>query len=164
MLPAQVSSLDKTQAVIKGARGQVPAPLHAQETQTSSSWVFPGFYDSGDIPGPVAPNPREGGLGQAALRHLPKRASQDRGMWGQLRLAGLDCVHHGVHPQVGSLGGISFSRGLPGRAGRQLSRTSGVGSRTSIVTIPWTTVSDTSQVSEPFHVNQFLLFPLLFCL
>lgn len=75
LLPAQVSSLDKIQAVIKGDEGQVPVALHAQETQTSSSWIFPGFYNSGDIPGPVTPNPREGGLGQAALSHLPKRAS-----------------------------------------------------------------------------------------
>lgn len=76
LVPGQLSSPDKIQAVIKGDdESQVAAPLHAQETQNSSSWIFPGFYNSGDIPGPVTPNPREGGPGQAALCHLPKRAS-----------------------------------------------------------------------------------------
>lgn len=56
----------------------------------------------------------------------------------------------------------SFFWGLPCSAGRQLSLTSGVFSRMSIGTIPWTAVCGTSQVFEPFHENQLLLF-LQFC-
>lgn len=54
--------------------------------------------------------------------------------------------------------GPLFFWDLPCSAGRQLSLTSGVYSRMSIVTIPWTTVCGTSQVFEPFYVNRLLLF------
>lgn len=143
--------------MIKGDEGQVPSPLHTRETQTSSSWLFPGFYNSGDVPGPVTPNPRERGLGQAALCHLPKRASQDRGMWGQLCLPRLDRFHHGVYPEVCSLCRTSVFWHLPCSAGRQLSLTSGVNIGVSVGTIPWRMVCGTSQGFELFHVDQLLL-------
>lgn len=143
--------------MIKGDEGQVPAPLHTWETQTSSSCIFPGFYNSGDVPGPVTPNPRERGLGQATLCHLPKCASQDRGVWGQLCLTRLDCFHHGVYPEVCSLCRISVFWDLPCSAGRQLSLTVVLTLGCQLEPFLGRTVCGASQAFESFHVDQLIL-------